>query len=250
MLHCDQLTLRLGAFTLGPVCAEAQRGAITALVGPNASGKTTLLRALCGVLHGHGTVCADGQVVADCTAKERAGMLAFVPQRVQGDVPLTVEALVSLGRLRRPNASERIQAAMAALGLEALRARPVGQLSVGQRQRVHIARALAQIEPDGILVLDEPTAPLDPDWAHRVWVVLHGVAEAGGTVLSSVHDLAAARAVADDAWLLRDGLLVGSGSATSMLEPAGLESLFGTAFVALGDNALPMPAWMDGADVS
>jgi iron complex transport system ATP-binding protein len=250
MLRCDQLTLRLGSFTLGPVCAEARCGAMTALVGPNASGKTTLLRALCGVLRGRGTVHVNDRVMAECPPQVRAGMLAFVPQRVQGDVPLTVEALVRLGRLRRPSVPERIEVAMASLGLEALRTRPVGQLSVGQRQRVHIARALAQIEPDGILVLDEPTAPLDPDWAHRVWGVLRGVTTAGGTVLASVHDLAAARAVADDAWLLRDGQLVGTGSAATMLEPAGLESLFGTAFIALGNNALPMPAWMDGADVS
>ena len=250
MLYCEQLALQLGTFSLGPLSVEARSGAMTALVGPNASGKTTMLRALCGVLPADGTVHLAGRSMTAMSMEQRAGALAFVPQRVQGDVPLTVEALVRLGRLRRPAAVDRIEEALSALGLNELRNRPVAHLSTGQRQRVHIARALAQIDVKGVLVLDEPTAPLDPDWAHRVWGVLRSVADAGGTVLASVHDLAAARAVGDDAWLLREGRLVGSGSAATLLEPDQLATLFGTPFIALGDNALPVPAWMDRSDVS
>lgn len=250
MLSCDQLALQLGTFAIVPLTVEARAGGVTSLVGPNASGKTTLLRALCGVLPADGTVRLAGKPIEAMSIEHRAGSLAFVPQRVQGDVPLTVEALVRLGRLRRPAAAERIEAALMALGLSDLRERPVAHLSVGQRQRVHVARALAQIDVDGVLVLDEPTAPLDPEWAHRVWGVLRAVADAGGTVLASVHDLAAARAVADEAWLLDEGQLVGSGPAGSLLEPEQLGGLFGTSFVALGDNSLPLPAWMDRPDVS
>lgn len=248
MLSCDALQVSLGTFALGPITACAQRGDVTVVVGPNASGKTTLLRAAAGVLRPHaGTVSVGNRPLHTWNRGQLASQLAFVDQHIAADVPLSVEQVVSLARLRRSNTAEsarRIAQAMAALSLDDLRHRPLGALSVGQRQRVHLARALAQIDPDGVLVLDEPTAPLDPDWSCRVWGLLRAFAQDGGSVLASVHDLPAASVVANAAWLINGGQLVASGAQDDMLCPESLASLFGVPFVALGDGSLPVPAWL------
>lgn len=250
MLRCTSLHVRLGAFVLGPLTAHAHRGEITVVVGPNASGKTTLLRAAAGMLRPQGGgVDVAGRSLHSWPSGERAAQLAFVEQAPAVDVPLSVEQVVSLGRLRLANSAEssgRIAEVIAALSLDDLRHRPLGTLSVGQRQRVHIARVLAQVDPAGVLVLDEPTAPLDPDWSCRVWALLRAFAKGGGSVLASVHDLPAAGAVADAAWLMSNGRLVASGAACDMLRPESLTSLFGVPFTAVGDGSVPLPAWLVG----
>lgn len=252
MLACEQLVVHLGTFTLGPITAAARSGAITTIVGPNASGKTTLLRALCSLVgtDGCGEVLLDGQARSALTAAQAAASLGYVPQRALSDVPLSVRAVVELGRLRCPAQAGRVDQAVCDLALEPLCDRPLGDLSEGQRQRVHLARVLAQVDANGVLVLDEPTAPLDPDWAQRVWQLLQRFTRGGGTVLASVHDLAAARVAGDDAWLLKEGQLLASGSVETVLETRGLEQLFGIPFEALGASALPMPAWMVSKTVS
>jgi len=250
MLRCDALQVHLGAFELGPITAHAKRGEVTVVVGPNASGKTTLLRAAAGVLVPRaGSVQVGDRSLDHWPRGVLARQLAFVEQRLPADVPLCVERVVSLARLRSGQAtvtSDRIEHAMEALDLNDLRHRPLPALSVGQRQRVHVARALAQVDQDGVLVLDEPTAPLDPDWSFRVWGLLQAFAGSGGTVLTSVHDLPAASVVASAAWLLADGQLVAQGVAGEVLGPESLASLFGVPFSAVGERALPVPAWLAG----
>ena len=252
MLACEDFAVQLGSFSLGPISAAARTGAITTLVGPNASGKTTLLRGLCGLVGpmACGQVLLNGQARSALSPAQAAPTLGYVPQRALSDVPLSVRAVVELGRLRCPPQSDRVDQALVDLDLEPLCNRPLGCLSEGQRQRVHLARVLAQVDANGVLVLDEPTAPLDPDWARRVWARLQSFARGGGTVLASVHDLAAARVAGDDAWLLKDGHLLAAGEGTTVLDPERLEQLFGLPFEVLGTSGLPVPAWMVPKNVS
>ncbi len=234
MLRYDGLEVTLGPCTLGPWDLAVERGGITALIAPNASGKTTLLRAIAGVLAAAGHATCDGQPLT-------AARCAYVPQRVRSDVPLTVRRVIELGRLTLPAQADRIDSAMAQFGLADLATRPVCDLSVGQRQRVHLARAMAQVDADGMLLLDEPTAPLDPDWTARTWAALRAFATGGGMVLSSVHDLAAASVAATWVWVLhRDGRLE-RGPSAQMLNAAQLEALYGVPYC---DGHPPMPSWM------
>ncbi len=231
MLHCDGAAKRRGDCSIGPLHARAAAGRITAVVGPNASGKTTLLNLLAGVFRpDQGRVMVGGCDLGALDAGSRASAVAMVPQRPSLDGGLTVERIVSLGRLRLGERADRVDAEIESCGLASVRGRCIGTLSVGQAQRVHVARALAQAAPGGALVLDEPTAPMDHHWAARTWDLLTAHARSGGTVVVAVHDLAVAAGRADDAWLLGGGELVRSGAVADVLDPAVLERVFGAAF--------------------
>jgi iron complex transport system ATP-binding protein len=246
MLTCDALQVQLGRFSLGPLSATAKQGEVTVVVGPNASGKTTLLRAAAGVQGVDvGEVRLDERALALWSRGPLACRLAFVEQRLAADVPLSVEQVLSLAQLRSTSLGKggHLSQVIDDFDLGPLRNRPMPSLSVGQRQRVHVARAFAQVAKEGVLVLDEPTAPLDPDWSCRVWGLLRDFASQGGTVLVSVHDLAAASVVAQSAWLLQQGQLIAEGRAEAVLSPESLSSLFGLPFVPVGDARLPVPAW-------
>ena len=231
MLRCEAMTVARGDFTLGPIVAEAKGGAVTAVIGPNASGKTTLLETVAGIMtSSSGVVVLDKVDLHGLCVSERAARVAMLPQRPASDLSLTVERLVELGRLRLPADGGAIEAAIEAFELGAIRHRPVCTLSVGQAQRAHLARAWAQRGDSTLLVLDEPTAPLDHRWSDVVWDMLVSHARGGGTVLVAVHDLAVAADRADGAWLLRDGSLTHAGPACDVLQPDVLGSVFDTSF--------------------
>ena len=231
MLRCSGVQFTRDGFKLGPIDAVAKSGTITAIVGPNASGKTTLLEVVAGVRKPlQGTVQVDELNMHTCSSDQRAAVMAILPQRPPVECPLSVGRLVSLARMRLGRESVASEQAMEALGLESLRDRAVCSLSVGQAQRAHLARAFAQSGPSTVLVLDEPTAPLDHRWATRTWDLLRGHAEAGGAVLVAIHDLAVAADRADDVWLLQGGTLLAAGSASTVCEPGLLQRAFGAAF--------------------
>jgi ABC-type cobalamin/Fe3+-siderophores transport system ATPase subunit len=170
--------------------------------------------------------------MVDMPTSARAASVVLLPQRPAADLPLAVERLVELGCLRREGgaAAALVAEAIERFGLEDLRDRPVASLSAGQAQRAHLARVWSQRSSNAVLVLDEPTAPLDHRWAGRVWAMLHEHAGAGGSVLVAVHDLAVAADAADEAWLLRDGTLAASGPGEAVLQPERLEEAFEAGF--------------------
>ncbi|MCH2135832.1 MAG: ABC transporter ATP-binding protein [Phycisphaerales bacterium] len=244
MLRAEELTVTLGAFTLGPIDVDLRSGAITCVIGPNAAGKTTLLGLLAGVRRPDGgRVLLDGQALSTVPRPLRARRCAHVGHMSGGGL-MSVESLVALGRLRLGRDQGRVDDSIEAMGLRDERRRLVSSLSAGQQHRAHLARAMAQVDPTGLLVLDEPTADLDPDHALGVWRLLRRFVNGGGTVLVSMHDLPAAGAVADDVWLLQEGRLIEAGEASTLLDPARLESLYGIAFARTTPGDLPLPAWM------
>ncbi|UQX03094.1 ATP-binding cassette domain-containing protein [Streptomyces sp. RerS4] len=219
-------------------------GRALVLLGRNGSGKTTLMRLLSGGLRpGTGTLRLDGTVVA----YDRAGLtrLRSAVQLVVQDpddqlFAASVEQDVSFGPmnlgLSAPEVRERVDAALAALDITALRDRPTHLLSYGQRKRAAIAGAVAMAPR--VLILDEPTAGLDPDGQERLLDVLAGLRAAGTTVVMATHDVDLAVRWADDAAVLTpDGIRVGPAplllSDPELLASAGLRQAWSPAVTAL-----------------
>ncbi|MDI3406015.1 ABC transporter ATP-binding protein [Streptomyces cavernicola] len=209
-------------------------GAVTAIVGPNACGKSTLLRGLTRLLApADGTVTLDGADIHRMSARALALRLGLLPQQPVTPEAVTVEALVRLGRYPHQRLlspwSEKDQAAVEAAlertGTASLRDQPVDRLSGGQRQRVWIALALAQ--DTELLLLDEPTTFLD--LRHQLDVLdlvaeLHS--EAGRTVVMVLHDLGQAARYADHLVVLKDGRLAAAGPPAEVLDAELVKSVF------------------------
>jgi iron complex transport system ATP-binding protein len=220
-----------------PVLAGAELvlapGELVLLAGRNGAGKTTLLRAAAGLLAPDaGGVELAGRPLASFSRREIARRIAVVAQEHAVPFPFTAGQLVLLGRTphlgllafeSRADVAAA-EAALARLGLAALADRSVLELSGGERQLVHLARALAQQAP--VLLLDEPTAHLD--LAHRALVLgcLRGLADAGAAVLVVSHDLAAA-GFANRVALLAEGAIVADGAPEEVVQPQLLRRAFG-----------------------
>ncbi|MFA1547354.1 ABC transporter ATP-binding protein [Actinomadura chokoriensis] len=208
-------------------------GSFTVIVGPNACGKSTLLRALARILRpASGAVVLDGRPIADWPARKLARTLGLLPQSSIAPEGITVADLVSRGRyphqslLRQwSREDERVVAeSMAATGVGDLAGRHVDELSGGQRQRVWIAMALAQQTP--ILLLDEPTTYLDI--AHQIEVLdlcarLH---EEGRTIVAVLHDLNHAARYATHMIAMRDGRIVAEGGPSAVVTAELVEEVF------------------------
>ncbi|MGH3243707.1 MAG: ABC transporter ATP-binding protein [Spirillospora sp.] len=208
-------------------------GSFTVIVGPNACGKSTLLRALARILKpSAGTVVLDGRPIASWPAKKLARTLGLLPQSSIAPEGITVADLVARGRyphqslLRQWSAEdERVVAgSMAATGVADLAGRAVDELSGGQRQRVWIAMVLAQQTP--LLLLDEPTTYLDI--AHQIEVLdlcarLH---EEGRTVVAVLHDLNHAARYATHLIAMREGRIVAEGDPCAVVTSELVEDVF------------------------
>ena len=222
-----------GRAVLANVAFTVHEGERIGLVGPNGAGKTTLLRAVAGLIPHTGRLALRGTSVADWPPKARARALALVRQQADLAVEFTAAELVALGRSPHLAWSQRlgdddrarVDAALAAVDLDALADRPVTQLSGGEQQRVALAQALAQDAP--LLLLDEPTAHLDVRHQLDLLDRLHALADAGKTVIAAVHDLELAARFADRLWVLANGALVADGPPADVLTSALLREAFG-----------------------
>lgn len=207
---------------------------VFAIVGPNAAGKTTLLRCMEHVLAPQrGTIRIDGHDLKSLSAREVSKRAASVPQSHAPAFPYTVQDVVLMGR--NPHLSAAAQpgphdvdvarTAMQELGIEAIALRPYTQLSGGQLQLVLIARALAQEAQ--VLLLDEPTAHLDFRNRHLVLGRIRDLAlRRGLTVIMTVHDPNDAMQYADRVGLVSDGGLVAVGTPAEVLTSGNLERLY------------------------
>ena len=221
-------------FEIHDVSFDVTEGEIFGMLGPNASGKTTLIRLLSLLLvPSAGVIRLEGEPLARLGRAGVAARLAVVPQDVPRGFPYTVEELTLMGRF--PHAPARFfesaadreiaREAMALAGVLDLRAEPLDQLSGGERQRVMLARALAQ--RPRVLVLDEPTAHLD--LRHQVECVslLRRLnRDSGLTVVLVTHDLSLAGEVCDRLLLLDAGAVVELGAPETVLDAAVLEPVY------------------------
>jgi ABC-2 type transport system ATP-binding protein len=207
------LTKRFGARTaLDRVSFELRPGEVAAIIGPNGAGKTTLLSILAGTVE-----ASEGELVR--ATDQRFG---WVPQEPALYSKLSVaENLRLFARLERlPSPEQAVKAMLAQIGLEDRAGEEVGRLSGGNQQRVNIAIGLLSEPP--ALLLDEPSASLDPRQRERLWEFIGSLAERGTTVVFSTHNVAEAEHYATRVLVLGDGELLFTGT------PAELEQAVST----------------------
>ncbi len=228
---------------------ELPGNAVTAIVGPNACGKSTLLRGLVRLLDpAAGSVTLDGSDIHRMPARTLAKRMGLLPQQPVTPEAVTVEALVRLGRFPHQRMltpwsradQAAVEDALTRTGMDGLRDQHVDRLSGGQRQRAWIALALAQ--DTDLLLLDEPTTFLD--LRHQLDVLdlvsdLH--AQAGRTVVMVLHDLGQAARYADHLVVLKDGRLAAAGAPGDILTAELVESVFQVACQVVPDPETGTP---------
>ena len=221
------------------VTAALRRGEVTAICGPNGAGKSSLLACLAGLLaHDDGDVLLGGRSLAGVPAAERARAIGYLPQSPEVAWDVSVEVLVSLGRLPwagapAADAQSAIDAAIAALDLERFRHRPVSRLSGGERARALMARVLAT-RPDWLLA-DEPLANLDLAHAAALVTQFRNQAAAGRGVVLVLHDLASAMNHADRVIVLDRGAIAADGPPAHALDTAVIARVWGVSARWLGE---------------
>ncbi len=235
------------ADVLGGIDLECRGGERVALVGPNAAGKTTLVRCLAGLLRPrHGDVLLDGASVGMLDARARARRIAVVPQTFVTPFAFTVREIVGLGRTAyigpfgglSPDDRRAIDKALAEVGCTAVAERPFAELSGGERQRAVLAMALAQ-EAD-VLLLDEPTVHLDPVHQRETLARLGRIARDRGRVCIAVlHDLNLASALCDRVVVVDRGRIVADGTPAAVLTQHTIDRVFGPGLRVLAGRTPP-----------
>ena len=220
---------------LDGVSVSLPRGGMLGILGPNGSGKTTLLRLLAGTrTPTRGEVTLDGSPLARYPRRELARRIAVVPQETHSAFDFTALEIVLMGRYPHLGAFELEGAtdlsiardALAATGTIGLDARPFVTLSGGEKQRVVIASALAQASD--VLLLDEPTASLDPGFQLEIAALLLRLnGERGVTMAVSTHDLNLAATLCSDLVLLKGGRVIAAGPTRTVLTRENVRTLYG-----------------------
>ena len=225
-----------GVEVLHDVSCAFPPGSCWCVLGPNGCGKTTLLRAMAGLIPHRGQVLLEGREIGDMKRRELAGKIAVMSQVNAVYFPYTVYDTVMLGRYQHIHASlfggpspedrAAVERCLAFTGLSDLRRRGLDELSGGQRQRVFLAQALAQ-DPQTIL-LDEPTNHLDVK--HQVELVDYlrdWCADGRHTVVGVLHDVNLALRLSRNVLFMSGGRIVRSGDFTEIADAPFLHSLYG-----------------------
>ena len=225
------------------VSLTVERGSLTGVLGPNGSGKTTLLRLLGGLLRpSTGRITLDDADLSTHPRKTLARRMAMVPQETHLAFDYTVLEVVLMGRyphlgafgIEGPEDLQQAEHALAATGTSRLASRSFTTLSGGEKQRVVIASALAQLsaaEPTAagsqVLLLDEPTVSLDLAYQLEIAQVIRDLNARGVTAVVSTHDLNLAASVCRDLILLRGGSVLAAGPTTKVLTAEAVRALYG-----------------------
>jgi len=216
------------------VSAEVGQGELVVIVGPNGAGKTTLLRALAGLLAPRtGAIRVLGHDPLRAPRRVIARELAYLPQHYELAFPFAVEEVVLLGRYARQRgfglaSAEDLAAAhhaMTVCDVAHLAARRFDELSGGEARRVIVAQALCQ--GARCLLLDEPTAGLDPAHARAIFAMLRAQCDAGAAALVVTHDLDLALRHGGTMWLVAGGRLAARGAPAHVLAAAETRAAFG-----------------------
>jgi len=223
---------------LRDVSLTLEPGHLVAVVGPNGAGKSTLLQALAGLLPVRGRIRWNGRDLARIPFLERGRTLAWVGQEAQAEFAFPVREVVAQGRHAWSDDGEGVEEAMGALDITHLADRPITQLSGGERRRVFLARALATGAP--LQLWDEPAASLDVRHALEVLQLARRLADQGGILLVSLHDLRTALCF-DRVLVLDQGAPAGFGPPEEVLTPDLIQAVFRVRAVRVPALVLELP---------
>ena len=208
-------------------------GSLHVILGPNGAGKSTLLRTLTGEHPADtGTISLDGKILSNYDSIELAKRRACLPQSSTLSFPFTIGEVVSIGRHPHcENSADTkaiVDAALEQVGLLSRINESYLHLSGGEKQRVHLARVLCQLEkPKGrILLLDEPTVSLDLTYQQLVFSIAREWASKGASVLLVLHDLNQAMCFAHEVTVMHNGQVVGQGKPDEVLTSELIESVY------------------------
>lgn len=236
----EQLTVRRLSYgyrethtVLSDVSLSVYAGEVLGLLGPNGTGKTTLIKCIAQLLRPmSGEILSAGRSLTSMRPQDIAKEVAYVPQHSHANVDMTVMQAVLMGRLpfagyRYTAKDEQIAAdVIRHMGLETFAFRHIGEMSGGERQRVYIARALAQEVP--IILLDEPTSSLD--LYHRLFLLrlIRKIAvEKNIAILLTIHDLNLASLFCDTLLMLKDARVYAYGKAQDVLTEESIHAIYG-----------------------
>ncbi|WP_207099489.1 ABC transporter ATP-binding protein [Paracoccus shandongensis] len=230
-LRIENVSLRYGARPIlrGLTLPDLRPGEVTVLAGPNAAGKSTLLRAIAQLAPYRGRIALDGEDLARMPIRRRARLIGVMPQALPAGSSLVVlESVIAALRAGdgfAAGADAQAMAVLERLGIADLAMEPLDQLSGGQRQMVSLAQAI--VRDPRVLLLDEPTSALDLARQVRLLGALRALAAEGRIVVAVLHDLAMAAQWADRIVLLHRGELHSSGQPATVLTPDLLARVYG-----------------------
>jgi iron complex transport system ATP-binding protein len=232
-------------FALADLSLEIRAGSFLGLIGPNGSGKTTLLRIMSRIIEpDSGEVRLQGRPLQDYAPRELARKMAVIRAEQFFEFPFSVFEVVAmgraphLGRLQSLREQDRaaVDEALELTRLQDLRERPISQISSGERQRVLIARALAQ--SPALLLMDEPEAHLDISHRIAIFQLLRRLhQERGMTIVVVLHDLAAAAAFCPSVAIMSQGRLVAVGPSEVVMQPETIRAVYGDEVLVQSDPA-------------
>lgn len=237
-MFADNISLHLSGFDLlRNISLEVEAGAVTAIVGPNGAGKSSLLKVLTGEITAtRGDVYLNQRELTHWPLLDRAQMLAVLPQHTLLNFPFTADEVVGLGRIPHQTGvtkdNQIITQALDLVDASYLQKRFYTQMSGGEKQRVQLARMLAQIwQPsdhgEQFLVLDEPTSAFDLSHQQLTLDIVRQLAERGVGVLMVVHDLNLAARCADNLVVFDGGVIAAQGKPKDILSEQLIDKVFG-----------------------
>ncbi|QSH42423.1 ABC transporter ATP-binding protein [Lentisphaerota bacterium ZTH] len=229
-------------------CLGVDKGEFVGLIGPNGSGKTTILKLLSGfLLPESGNVLLDGKNICQLSSRQRAIKLGVVSQLIAAVMPFTVKQVVEMGRTARLSPllplrqqdNEAVCCALNEMDIFEIRNKLFNCLSGGERQRTIVAAALAQ-EPE-MLLLDEPTSALDLGHKLRLMGLLKALQHRGMTVMAVSHDIELMARFCDRLILIKNGSVLAAGTPSEVIKPELIRQAYGCAVsVISGNNGEPL----------
>ena len=212
--------------------APVPPGSLVAVIGANAAGKSTLLKALAGLIRASGRLVLHGEDLAGLAFAERVRRVAYLPQSLPQPTTLVAyEAVLSAVRATRPElsrgaAEDAVEEVFSDLGLRMLALKPLAEMSGGQRQMVGLAQIMARAPR--LMLLDEPTSALDLHWQLDVLAAVRAAArDRGAIALMAMHDINLAISACDRVVVLAGGRVLADGAPADVLGPDVLRRAFG-----------------------